>query len=56
MVDRSTVRFVRRHGIRGSANSGPFEWLVADGAGKLQELEGPSHVTSMVSNMVPLEA
>ena len=27
--------------------------LISEGAGKFQELEGPSHVTSMVSNMVP---
>ena len=27
--------------------------LISECAVKLQELEGPSHVTSMVSNMVP---
>ena len=32
---------------------GHLSRLIAEGARKLQELEGPSHVTSMVSNMVP---
>ena len=32
---------------------GHLSQLISEGAVKLQELEGPSHVTSMVSNMVP---
>ena len=35
---------------------GHLSRLISEGAVKLQELEGPSHVTSMVSNMVPREA
>ena len=32
---------------------GHLSRLISEGEVKLQELEGPSHVTSMVSNMVP---
>ena len=46
MVDRSTMRFARRHGIRGSAISGPFESV---DLGRSREVAGvgrsePCHV------------
>ena len=52
MVDRSTCDLRDAIEFGDLPSVGHLSRLIAEGAGKLQELEGPSDVTSMVA-MVP---